>query len=104
MRAIDRADIALLVADATEPVTAQDTHIAGYVEKAGKGIIILVNKWDLAEEKNKSTYNEYIESQMKFASYAPILYISRSGGGKQDNAPQSLGAREVNASRTPVNT
>jgi GTPase len=76
MRTIDRADIALVVIDATEPLTAQDTHITGYVEKAGKGIILLVNKWDIAPEKNKSVYNEYIESRLKFASYVPILYIS----------------------------
>ncbi len=80
MRAIDRADIALLVVDATEPLTAQDTHIAGYIEKAGKGIIILVNKWDLATEKNKTVYNEYIQSRLKFAPYAPILYISAKTG------------------------
>jgi GTPase len=76
MRAIDRADIALLVIDATEPLTDQDAHIAGYVEQAGKGIIVLVNKWDLATEKNKIVYDEYIHDRLKFASYAPILYIS----------------------------
>lgn len=80
MRAIDRADVALLVIDATEPLTAQDGHIAGYIEKSGKGIVILVNKWDLATEKNKTVYNEYIESRVKFASYAPILYISAKTG------------------------
>jgi GTPase len=80
MRAIDRADIALLVVDATEPLTAQDAHIAGYVEKAGKGIIILVNKWDLVTEKNKTEYDEYIRSRMKFAPYATILYISAKSG------------------------
>jgi GTPase len=80
MRAIDRADMALLVVDATEPLTDQDTHIAGYIEKAGKGIIILVNKWDMVTEKNKTVYNEYIGSRLKFASYAPILYISAKLG------------------------
>lgn len=80
MRAIDRADIALLVIDATEPLAAQDAHIAGYVEKAGKGLILLVNKWDLATEKNKTVYNEYIESRTKFAPYAPILFISAKTG------------------------
>lgn len=80
MRAIDRADIALLVVDAAETLTAQDTHIAGYIEKAGKGIIILLNKWDLVTEKNKTNYNEYIQSRIKFASYAPILYISAKLG------------------------
>ncbi|MBN1188320.1 MAG: ribosome biogenesis GTPase Der [Dehalococcoidales bacterium] len=80
MRAIDRSDISLLVIDAVEPITDQDTHIAGYIEKAGKGIIILVNKWDLVTEKNKTIYNEYIASRLKFASYAPILYISAKLG------------------------
>jgi GTPase len=86
MRSIDRADIALLVIDATEPLTAQDAHIAGYVEKAGKGIILLVNKWDIAPEKNKSVYSEYIESRLKFAPYVPILYIS---------AKTSLGVNKI---------
>ena len=80
MRAIDRADIALLVIDATEPLTAQDAHIAGYVEKAGKGVVILVNKWDLVTEKNQTEYTEYIQDRLKFASYAPILYISAKSG------------------------
>jgi len=80
MRAIERADIGLLVIDATEPLTAQDTHIAGYIEKAGKGIAILVNKWDIAVEKNKEVYDEYIRGKLKFAPYAPILYISAKEG------------------------
>ena len=84
MRAIDRADIALLVVDATEVLTAQDTHIAGYVEKAGKGVIILVNKWDLVTEKNQTEYSEYILDRLKFATYAPILYISAKSGQRVD--------------------
>ncbi len=76
MRAIDRADIALLVVDATETLTAQDTHIAGYVEKAGKGMALLVNKWDIAPEKNKSVYDEFIRDRLKFAPWVPIQYIS----------------------------
>jgi GTP-binding protein len=80
MKAIDRTDIALLVIDATEPLTAQDMHIAGYIEKAEKGIIILINKWDLVTEKNKTVYNEYIKNRLKFATYSPILYISAKSG------------------------
>ena len=77
MRAIDRADIALLVVDATEPLNSQDAHIAGYIEKAGKGIIILVNKWDLVTEKNKDVYNEYIQSRLKICTLcANIIYFS----------------------------
>jgi GTP-binding protein len=91
LRAIDRADIALLVVDALETMAAQDTHIAGYIEKAGKGIITLVNKWDLATEKNKTVYNEYIYSRLKFTPYAPILYISaKTGQGVDKIMPLAL--------------
>jgi GTPase len=102
MRAIDRADIALVVVDATEPLTAQDTHIAGYVEEAGKGIIILVNKWDLVTEKNKTEYNEYIQSRLKFAPYAPILYISaKSGQGVNKIMPLVLQINQERSMRLP---
>ena len=80
MRALDRADIGLLVIDATEPLTAQDAHIAGYIEKAGKGVAILVNKWDLVTEKDQTEYTAYIRDRLKFAPYAPILYISAKTG------------------------
>ncbi len=80
MRALDRADIGLLVIDATEPLTAQDAHIAGYIEKAGKGVAILVNKWDLVTEKDQTEYTDYIRDRLKFAPYAPILYISAKSG------------------------
>ncbi len=80
MRALDRADIGLLVIDATEPLTAQDAHIAGYIEKAGKGVAILVNKWDLVTEKDQTEYTTYIRDRLKFAPYAPILYISAKSG------------------------
>jgi GTP-binding protein len=88
-RAIDRSDIVLLVLDATELVTAQDTHIAGYIQEAAKGIIIIVNKWDLIEEKNIADWNKTLKSEFKFASYAPILYTSaKSGQGVEKIMPQ----------------
>lgn len=76
MRAIERADIALLVVDAGEPFTAQDLHIGGYIHQMAKGIILIVNKWDLIAETNLTEWNGYIRSQMKFTPYAPILYTS----------------------------
>jgi GTP-binding protein len=79
-RAIDRADIVLLVLDASEISTAQDTHIAGYVHEAAKGMIIIVNKWDLIENKDSARWNKLIESEFKFAHYAPILYTSAKTG------------------------
>jgi GTP-binding protein len=76
LRAIDRADIVLLVLDATEPATAQDMHVAGYIQQAAKGIVVVVNKWDLVKDKNLTEHSKYIRNQFKFASYAPVLYTS----------------------------
>ena len=88
LRAIERADVALLVFDATELVTAQDMHVAGYIQQAVKGIVVIVNKWDLAEG-NKIEYNRYIRSQLKFMPYAPLLHISaKFGQGVSEIMPQ----------------
>ena len=78
IRAISRADVALLVIDATEPLTAQDQHIAGYVQEAKKGMIVVVNKWDLVE-KSSTTMNEYtarVRRELNFMPYVPVLFVS----------------------------
>lgn len=82
LRAIERCDVALLLIDAQEGVTAQDTHIAGMILEANKGVAILVNKWDIIEKDN-ATYNEYmrqVKEDFKFMDYAPILFISALTG------------------------
>jgi len=76
MEAIDRADIALLVIDATEAATNQDTHIAGFIVDAGKGLILLVNKWDLIDVKDEKEYTQKVRTEFNFAPYAAILFIS----------------------------
>lgn len=78
MRSIDRCDVAFLLIDAVEGVTAQDTHIAGYVLEREKGVVVLVNKWD-ALEKDSNTINAYtdkVREELKFMSYVPVLFIS----------------------------
>lgn len=82
LRAIDRSDVCLLILDATEGVTAQDAHLAGYIIEAWKGIVIVVNKWDLVKGTGVSVkdYSERVRSELKFASYAPILFISARTG------------------------
>jgi GTP-binding protein len=82
LRAIERCDVALLLVDATEGVTAQDTHIAGMILEAHKGIAILVNKWDLVEKDNYTfnTYTQEIKEAFKFVEYAPIIFISALEG------------------------
>ncbi|MEZ4665435.1 MAG: ribosome biogenesis GTPase Der [Thermomicrobiales bacterium] len=82
MRAIDRSDVVLMVVDATEPFTAQDLHIAGYVEEQKKGIVVVVNKWDLIE-KDTYTMDEYralAANELVFVPYAPIAFISAKYG------------------------
>ncbi|MFB0559550.1 MAG: ribosome biogenesis GTPase Der [Dehalococcoidales bacterium] len=103
LRAIDRADIALLVLDATEPATAQDMHIAGYIQQAAKGIVLIVNKWDLIADKNITEYNRYIRSQLKFTPYAPILYTSaKFGRGVDKIMPQVCQVYQERLKRLPT--
>ncbi|MFQ5997060.1 MAG: ribosome biogenesis GTPase Der [Dehalococcoidales bacterium] len=80
LRAIDRSDIVLVVLDATETVTAQDMHIAGYIQQAAKGVVVVVNKWDLIADRNLTAWNKYIRGQLRFITYAPVMYTSAKFG------------------------
>jgi len=97
---LEAADIALLVIDATEGVSALDASIAGYAHESGRSVIILVNKWDLVTSGQKkpvsqsraariqehkrpadrASYEQRLRYALKFLSYAPVLFISASGG------------------------
>jgi GTP-binding protein len=91
LRAIGEADIALLVLDATELVTAQDKHIAGYIQEAAKGVVLIVNKWDLAHSQRVTEYDKHIRRELRFLSYAPVLYVSaRFGEGVDRVMPQAF--------------
>ena len=78
LRAIDRADIVLMVIDGVDGVTEQDKKIVGYAHDAGKGTVIVVNKWDLVEKDSKTSlrYTETIRAELAFMQYAPVLYMS----------------------------
>jgi len=103
LRAIERADIALLVIDATEPFTAQDMHIAGYIRQMAKGIVLVVNKWDLIDNKNIAEWNKYIRSQLRFMSYAPIVYTSaKFGQGMNKVMPQVSEVYQERMKRLPT--
>jgi len=81
-KALERADVALLVIDAVDGVTAQDTHIAGMIKDSYRSVVIIVNKWD-ALEKDNSTMNEFrktVERRFDFIGYAPILFVSAKTG------------------------
>lgn len=78
IRAIDRADVAILVLDATELATAQDAHIASYILDMYKGVVFGVNKWDLSKQAglNKDAAAGKVRERFKFASFAPVCFVS----------------------------
>ena len=81
-RSMERADVAILVLDGSEPFTAQDAHIAGYARDAFRPTLVLVNKWDLVEEREQAAkdWSEEIRFKLKFAKEVPILYGSALTG------------------------
>ncbi|MGN0344109.1 MAG: ribosome biogenesis GTPase Der [Lachnospiraceae bacterium] len=85
--AVERADVVLLVIDGTEGVTEQDAKIAGIAHERGKGIIIMVNKWDAVEKDDKTIYRqtEKIRQVLSFLSYAEIMFISAKTGQRVQN-------------------
>ena len=91
LRAINRCDIALLVTDATEFITAQDIHIAGYIKQACKGMLLVINKWDLASGHLKEEYAEQARQRLKFMAHTPIIYVSAKFGQDVDKIiPRAL--------------
>ncbi len=89
LRAIARADVAILVLDAVDGLTAQDAHVAGYVVDEGKGLVIAINKWDLLEEKTDRTFDEYVRSirrEVPFLDFAPVVSISAKTGQRVGRA------------------
>ncbi len=86
LRSVDRSDIVLLLLDAVDGVTEQDKKIAGYAHEAGKGILIVVNKWDAIKKDDKTMkrFEEDIREGMSFLNYAPIVYISALTGQRTE--------------------
>jgi len=119
-RAIDRCDVALLLVDASEGLAAQDTHIAGEVQDKSKGVVVVVNKWDLAQAQRRAARegdipkpNEEIESAeryrkiiaegLKFIPYAPIVFASaKTGYHVQSLLETVLGIAEMRFLRIPT--
>jgi len=86
LNAIEKADVALIMMDAAEGITAQDTKIAGMVHEKGKGAILVMNKWDLIEKDNKTMklYEEKLKEEFKYMDYAKKLFISAKTGQRVD--------------------
>jgi GTP-binding protein len=105
-RAIERADVVVLVLDATVGPTDQDGAIAGAAKDAGRGIIIAANKWDLMKEQGQDAakiFDENLRYQLKFLDYAPILHISAATGERTPKLLEVID-RVATAARTRVPT
>ncbi len=105
IKALQRADIALLLIDAVEGITAQDAHIAGMLAEESSGVIVLVNKWD-AVEKDTFTINDFealIRQELNFLPYAPLLFISAKTGQRVNKIlPTVLEVNEARYQRVPT--
>jgi GTP-binding protein len=103
LQAIDEADVALLVLDATELLTSQDEHIAGYIQQAAKGVVLVVNKWDLAVNQDMVESNQNIRKRLKFLSYAPLVYTSAKFGEGVDRVlPEAFEVYQERQKRIPT--
>jgi GTP-binding protein len=97
MRAIERADVALLLIDATTGVTAQDTHIGGYILDSWKSSVVIVNKWDAIEKDTYTMieYTNHVRQALKFMDYVPVLFISAKTGQRVNQVlPTALKVQE----------
>ncbi len=101
-KSIERADVAILMIDATTGITTQDAHIAGFILEEWKSCVVLVNKWD-AVEKDNYTMEEYtrkIRNELNFMDYVPILFISAKTGQRVDQVlPMALRVQEERLAR-----
>ena len=103
--AIERSDVCILMIDAVEGLTEQDKKICGLAHEAGKGIVIVVNKWDLVKKETNTMrdFRREIQSDMQFASYAPILFISVKDHIRLSEVMQTADrVAEIRAVRVPT--
>ena len=105
-RAIEKADVAILLVDATEGATDQDAAIAGEADKAGCGIIVAANKWDLMKGRGadfSKTFDEELRRQLKFLDYAPVLHISAATGERTAKVLETIDrVAEARRKRVPT--
>ena len=97
-RHLESCDVALLMIDATEGVTANDAHIGGYAHESGRSVIIVINKWDLLTTHrtdgkapaDRSVYEEQVRHALKYLNYAPVLFISAETGNNLNKVMQEI--------------
>jgi GTP-binding protein len=102
LRAIERSDVALLMIDAEQGITAQDTHIAGFILDAWKSAVVIVNKWDtvVKDSNTMEEYSQHIRRELNFMDYVPLLFISVKTGQRVDQVlPLALRVQEERLAR-----
>jgi GTP-binding protein len=107
LQAIADANVVLLLLDATQGVTDQDAHIAGYILESGRAVVLAVNKWDAVDDYQKETLQRSIEHRLAFLKFAPVLHISaikRQGLGPVWKAIADAHASATCKMPTPVLT
>lgn len=117
-KAIERSDVALLLLDATQGITAQDEHIAGYILDEHKGVVVLVNKWDLIESAERvaraakpipglglltakmQDFLKLVQTRLNFMAYVPVLFVSAKSGFRTEHIlPTALRVHEARSMR-----
>jgi len=101
LKAIDNSDVALFVNNGEEGIREQDKRVAGYAHEAGKGIIIVVNKWDLVKKDNHTMqeFEAYIRDEFAYLSYAPIIFVSAKTNQRLSQLPELIKTVNVNHMR-----
>ena len=92
LRAVDRSDVVLMIIDAVEGVTEQDKRIAGYAHESGKGVVLVVNKWDLYKKENDSTirFTEMLRNELIYMQYAPVVFVSAVTNQRISKLPETI--------------
>jgi GTP-binding protein len=102
LRAIQRSDVALLVIDGVEGVTAQDTHVASFILDEWASVVVLVNKWDAVEKDTHTMveYTQWVREAMRFLDYVPVLFISALTGQRVNKVvPTALAVQQARFQR-----
>ncbi|NLF00057.1 MAG: ribosome biogenesis GTPase Der [Anaerolineales bacterium] len=105
LRAIQRADVALLLIDGYEGVTAQDTHVASLILEEWASVVVLVNKWDVVEKDTHTMaeYTRWVRQSLHFLDYVPVLFISALTGQRVEQVlPTALAVHEARFQRVPT--
>ena len=105
LKAIQRADVALLVIDGVDGVTAQDAHVASFILEEWASVVVLVNKWDAVEKDTHTMaeYTKWVREALKFLDYVPVLYISALTGKRVDKViPEALAVQQARCQRVPT--